>query len=272
MRTQPILTAGVMAVAFGAAALAASYKDPQQRFEIDIPAGWTAEPFGEGVKIGRGAAYCLVMEGRAPDPETLVKHLAGQFGSQWTRFQQLKQGSLTLGGRPAPYSFHSGVNPKGAPSFLKVLAVSSRGPLFGLIESSPEKELPAAKAGFEQIEQGFRLGPGEAPARTGGGYRPPQQALHVPQVGGPFVGIGIDYRQQAQGAVVGAVAPGGPAEKAGIRAGDLIVSINHRAVSDSSGMSAGLAGAKPGDTLEFGIVCGGRQSVVRVTVGVFQGQ
>ena len=227
-------------------------------------------------------------------------------------------------------------------SYLKVLAVSSQGTLFGLIESAPEKEYAAAKGGIEQIEQGLRLKTGQAPTRNGrcqdgqqsaygqqgygqqgygqqgygqqgygqqgygqqgygqqpqpngqqgygqqgyGQQQPyaqaprdnngrglPQQAPHMPQAGGPFVGIGIDDYQQAKGAVVGAVAPGGPAEKAGIRAGDLIVSINRRPVTDSSGMSAGLAGAKPGDTLEFGIVRDGRQSVVRVVVGVFHGQ
>jgi len=225
MRTQPIVDATEMTAAFAAAALAGTYKDPQQRFEINIPTGWTAEHFGEGVKVARGAAHCLVMEGQAPNPEALVSHLAGQVGSQWTRFQQLKQGSATLGGQPATYRFHSGVNVMGVPSNLKVLAVSSQGTLFGVIESSPEKQFPAAKAGFEQIEQGFQFKPGQVPTR----------------------------QQQAQGTVVGGVARVGPAEKAGIRAGD-------------------LAGSGPGDTIEFVVVRVGRQSVVRVRVGVFHGQ
>ena len=114
MRTQPIVTAIAMAAAFGAAAVAGTYRDPQQRFEINFPVGWTAEPFGEGVKVARGAAYCLVMEGQAPNPETLVNHLVGQLGSQWTRFQQLKQGSATLGGQPAPYSFQLGRQREGS--------------------------------------------------------------------------------------------------------------------------------------------------------------
>jgi len=167
VRAQPIVTAAALAAVFAAAALAATYQDPQRRFEIHIPAGWTAEPFGEGVKVARGTSYCLVMEGQAPNPEALVNHLVEQLGSQWTRFQQLERGSATIGGQPAPYSFHSGVNAKGVPSFLKVLAVSSQGTLFGLIESSSEKEFPAAKAGLEQIEQGFRFKPRPAPKRSG---------------------------------------------------------------------------------------------------------
>jgi len=94
----------------------------------------------------------------------------------------------------------------------------------------------------------------------------------MPKVGGPFVGIAIDPYRQAQGAAVGAVAPGGPAEQAGIRAGDVIVSINGRPVTDAAVVPEAIGGSKVGDTLEFGIVRGGRQSVVRVKVGAFQGQ
>lgn len=320
MRTQPIVTATVMAVAFSLAGLAETYRDPQQRFEINVPAGWTAEPFGEGVQIKRGSAYCVVMEGQAESPQALVNHLVGQIGGQWTSFQELKQGSATISGLPAPYSFNSGVN-KGVASYLKVTAVAAAGRTFAMIAMIPQSELAADKPGLDQIEQGFRLKTGapgrgpmpatrgqdeqapvngqqgygsrgdrqqgygqpgygqpgygqqpysQTPPADGSGYGP-QQPPRMPQPGGPFVGIAIDQSKQAQGAVVGAVAPGGPAEKAGIRAGDLIVSINRRPVADYSGMAA-VAASKPGDTLEFGIVRGGKQSVVRVQVGVFQGR
>ncbi len=311
MRTQPIVTATVMAVAFSLAGLAETYRDPQQRFEINIPAGWTAEPFGEGVQLKRGGAYCVVMEGQAETPQALVNHLVGQISGQWTSFQELKQGSTMVAGVEAPFSFNSGVN-KGAPSYLKVTAVAAAGRTFAMIAKIPQSELAAAKVGLDQIEQGFRLKtgtPGRGPAppasgqndqtpahgqpgygqqgygqqgygqqpnsqmpTDGNGNGPQQPPPHMPAVGGPFVGIAIDQYQQAQGAVVGALAPGGPAEKAGIRAGDLIVSINRRPVTNASGMSAAIAGSKPGDTLEFGIVRDRQQSVVRVKVGVFQGR
>src|ERR1051325_5754440 len=123
MRNTPILNVPAMTVLLNVAALAETYRDPQQRFEINTLAGWVAEPFGEGVKLAAGNAYCLVMEGQAEAPDALVKHLVGQFARQWTRVQELKRGTVTVSGQPAPFSFNSGVNPKGVPSFMKVLAV-----------------------------------------------------------------------------------------------------------------------------------------------------
>jgi membrane-associated protease RseP (regulator of RpoE activity) len=288
MRTQPIVTASMMALAFSLAGTAETYRDPQQRFEINVPAGWTAEPFGEGVQIKHGGAYCVVMEGQAESPQALVSHLVGQIGGQWTAFQELKKGSVTVSGMAAPFTLNSGVN-KGVASYLKVTAVAAAGRTFALIAKIPQSELADAKSGIDQIEQGFRLRAG-APGQTstaapperfeqagstqapadGNGYG--AQQPRMPQVGGPFAGIAIDPYRQAQGAVVGAVAPGGPAEQAGIRAGDVIVSINGRPVTDAALVPEAIGGSKVGDTLEFGIVRGGRQSVVRVKVGAFQGQ
>lgn len=274
MRTQPIVTASVVALAFSLAGMAGTYRDPQQRFEINVPAGWTAEPFGEGVQIKRGGAYCVVMEGQAETPQALVSHLVGQIGGQWTSFQELKKGSVTVSGTAAPYSLNSGVN-KGVASYLKVTAVAAGGRTFALIAKIPQSELAEAKAGIDQIEQGFRLGTG-APGREP--MAPPRERVEqagysqTPQVGRPFVGIAIDQSRQAQGAVVGAVAPGGPAEQAGIRAGDVIVSIDRRPVTNAAAMPGTIGGSKPGETLEFGIVRDQQQSVVRVKVGTFPGR
>jgi hypothetical protein len=350
MRTQQLVAASAMAVLLNLAAWADTYRDPQQRFEINTPAGWVAEPFGEGVKLAAGNAYCLVMEGQAEAPDALVNHLVRQFAGQWARLLELKQGTLTVSGQPAPFSFNSGVNPKGVPSFMKVLAVGAHGRIFALVESSPEKEFAALKAGFDQMEQSFRIRAGGIPpGRSGqapprdGGYAPPgngapygqapgygqqgygqqgqqgygqqgqqgygqqgqpqqgqqgygqpgyppqqghpqnpqaggdgygsqQRQPHMPAVGGPYVGIAIDERQSVRGALVGALAPGGPAEKAGMRPGDLIVAINRRPVNSPSDIPAAVAGSKPGDLFDFNIVRDGRPSALRVKVEVFKGQ
>jgi hypothetical protein len=276
MKTQPIVTATLLAVAFSLPSMADTYRDPQDRFEIGIPADWTAEPFGEGVQIKRGASYCVVMEGQAETPQVLVRHLVGQIGGQWTSFQELKQGSATISGVQASFSFNSGVN-RGVPSYLKVTALSAAGRTFALIAKIPQNELAAVKPGLDQIEQGFRLKNavpgGQRSYQTGPDPgASPQQPARMPQPGGPFVGIAIDPSRQTQGSVIAAVAPGGPAEQAGIRAGDVVVSINGRQLSGPSGVPEAIGGSKPGDTLVFGIVRGGRQSAIRVQVGVFQGR
>jgi predicted Zn-dependent protease len=156
MNTRTILTAASMAL-IGMTALAETYKDPRQRFELEIPAGWTAEAFGEGVKVARGGAYFLVMDGSGESAESTVGRLVSQFGSQWSKFMVLKQGNATVNGQAAPFSFNSGVNPKGVPSFLKVAVVSAQGRSFALVGSAPQGDFINLKPGFDQIEQSFRI-------------------------------------------------------------------------------------------------------------------
>jgi|SRR5579859_1130202 len=45
----------------------------------------------------------------------------------------------------------------------------------------------------------------------------------------------------AVGAYVGGVRPGSPAEQAGLRAGDVIVAVNHTPVPDAAGLEAALS-------------------------------
>lgn len=42
--------------------------------------------------------------------------------------------------------------------------------------------------------------------------------------------------------------PGGPADKAGIRAGDIIAAVNGTAIADSNALAGALAAVKPGGT------------------------
>src|SRR2546422_8919922 len=71
MQLRAIITAAVLSVASGAATHAETYRDPQQRFTVNVPAGWTAEPFEQGVQLKRGSAFCVVLPGRAATPEDL---------------------------------------------------------------------------------------------------------------------------------------------------------------------------------------------------------
>jgi predicted Zn-dependent protease len=171
MNTRTILTAASMAL-IATTALAETYKDARQRFELEIPAGWTAEPFGEGVKVARGGAYFLVMDGSGESVEATTGRLVSQFSSQWSKFMELKRGAATVNGQPAPFSFNSGVNPKGVPWFLKVTVVSAQGRSFALVGSAPQGEFINVKPGFDQVEQSFRiraLRPAAAPAPSKSG-------------------------------------------------------------------------------------------------------
>jgi S1-C subfamily serine protease len=58
----------------------------------------------------------------------------------------------------------------------------------------------------------------------------------------------------AGGLVIGAVVPGGPAESAGLEAGDVITSVDGRAVTSPSSLTSYLLTKKPGDTVAIGFI------------------
>jgi serine protease Do len=60
--------------------------------------------------------------------------------------------------------------------------------------------------------------------------------------------FGLD---RPRGALVGAVTPGDPADKAGIKAGDIILSVNGRAVERDAELPAIISGVKPGKAVKL---------------------
>ncbi len=64
------------------------------------------------------------------------------------------------------------------------------------------------------------------------------------------------------GAMVREIYPGGPADAAGIRVGDVILSVNGRAIEDRAGLSFRVATLRLGGTAEFSVLRGGRELVL----------
>jgi serine protease Do len=75
--------------------------------------------------------------------------------------------------------------------------------------------------------------------------------------------------QAAQGAIVAQPQPDGPAAKAGIKAGDVILTVNGSEVKDARGLAKLVAALKPGATATFGILRGGAKQTVSVTLAQF---
>jgi S1-C subfamily serine protease len=76
----------------------------------------------------------------------------------------------------------------------------------------------------------------------------------------------------AQGVLVYSVETGGPAAAAGVKAGELITSIDGQDTPDAATLSHVLAGLKPGDTVMVVLVNqNGVQSTAQVTLGEIPG-
>ena len=69
------------------------------------------------------------------------------------------------------------------------------------------------------------------------------------------------------GAQVTRAVPGGPADKAGIKRGDVIVRIDGKAIRDPTDVAAAIAGKNPGDTVSVEVQRSGLTEGIDVTLG-----
>ncbi|MBI4576584.1 MAG: PDZ domain-containing protein [Planctomycetes bacterium] len=95
--------------------------------------------------------------------------------------------------------------------------------------------------------------------------RPREEA---PRAVRPFLGLGFDGDEP----VVAEVAPGGPADKAGIRAGDRIVMVADRKVGRADDLAGGLEGRRPGETVKLRVEREGWQRTLEVVLGTAPGE
>jgi serine protease Do len=73
--------------------------------------------------------------------------------------------------------------------------------------------------------------------------------------------------KSSEGALVGDVTAGGPADKAGIKRGDVIMEVNGKAVENSLQLRNLVAQTKPGTSVEFTLIREGQQMEVKVMLG-----
>ena len=70
-----------------------------------------------------------------------------------------------------------------------------------------------------------------------------------------------------EGAEIGDITPGGPAEKAGLRVGDVIIGFNDRQVVDSTELVVAIRSYAPGEKIEISITRNGQNSTIPLTLG-----
>jgi len=90
--------------------------------------------------------------------------------------------------------------------------------------------------------------------------------------------IGIQFREGLSGAVnrvygfkngvlVQEVQPGGPADKAGLKAGDIITTVDGRSIKDGDDLVNEIASRRPGSTIRLGFMRDGNAQDTTVTIG-----
>jgi serine protease DegQ len=67
--------------------------------------------------------------------------------------------------------------------------------------------------------------------------------------------------------LIAGVVKGGPAERAGVKAGDILVEVDGKSVPDSSTMLNVVAATEPGKTALLKLVRGGADVSIKITVG-----
>lgn len=80
------------------------------------------------------------------------------------------------------------------------------------------------------------------------------------------------YQQMQYGARIEEVYENSPADEAGIKVGDIIVSVNGNVVSSSSDVSSEISNCEVGDTIEIGLIRDNRTKTVKVTLVEYQGE
>jgi serine protease Do len=81
--------------------------------------------------------------------------------------------------------------------------------------------------------------------------------------------LGLSGRR---GALVSDVTSGGPAEKAGIRSGDVIVAFNGKEIGDEHDLPQAVASTKPGKTVDVRLLREGKEMTIAVSITEMEGE
>jgi len=87
------------------------------------------------------------------------------------------------------------------------------------------------------------------------------------KVAHPFLGVSIGTPTNQSGAQVASVRNGSPADKAGLKAGDVITSFGGEAITGPDDLTAAVAAKQPGDKVSITYVRNGTTKTTEVTLG-----
>lgn len=86
-----------------------------------------------------------------------------------------------------------------------------------------------------------------------------------------MIGVSIDPNYNGPGVRIQSVTPGGPADKAGLTAGTVILSVDSRAVSDPVALVVAIRAKNPGQTVTLTLQSGSSTKDVQVVLAAGSG-
>ena len=97
----------------------------------------------------------------------------------------------------------------------------------------------------------------------------------VPAEGGPHVGIRVSIPEDALryqlgisgGLLIDEVKPDSPAKRAGLKPGDVVITVNGKEVASFNDMAAALEGKLPGDKLTMEVIVRGKRTKIELILG-----
>jgi hypothetical protein len=114
-----------------------------------------------------GAATIPVCAQMRPEPlvfdgvssaSGIMARLSQQVAQQWQDFHQIQSGPWPMGGLPGEFGLYSGMNPKGVPALLRLVAAGGSGRAFVILMSVLQNEWEANKTDLQHIEESFSAG------------------------------------------------------------------------------------------------------------------
>jgi serine protease Do len=86
----------------------------------------------------------------------------------------------------------------------------------------------------------------------------------------PDLAIRLEMKE-VRGALVVKLEPAGPAAKAGLTSGDVVTSVNGEPIKQANDLARKVSNSAPGTSLTLGVVRGGEQKNVTVTLAQMPG-
>ena len=142
--------------------------------------------------------------------------------------------------------------------------VDARGEVIGINSAIAQ---PPGQAAGGSIGLGFAIGSNQA-------RRTATQLIETGRATYPIIGVLLDRQYSGEGVRVSTsaqqgqepVTQGGPAQRAGIKPGDVIVAIDGRPVTDPDELIVAIRAHEPGDVIELEVRSGMREYTVDVTL------